>query len=72
MREKLLAIGDDFWIANDRGERAYKVNGKAVRLRETLVLENSSGDEVARIKVRKLSIRRTPCSSSPSPSPTTR
>jgi hypothetical protein len=21
MREKLLAIGDDFWIENDRGER---------------------------------------------------
>ena len=25
MREKLLAIGDDFWIENDQGERAYKV-----------------------------------------------
>ena len=57
MREKLLAIGDDYWIENDRGERAYKVNGKALRLRETFVLENSSGDEVARIKERKLSIR---------------
>jgi uncharacterized protein YxjI len=30
MREKLLAIGDDFWIENDRGERASKVNGKAI------------------------------------------
>ena len=35
MREKLLAIGDDFWIENDRGERAYKVNGKALRVRQT-------------------------------------
>ena len=26
MREKLLAIGDDYWIENDRGERAFKVN----------------------------------------------
>ena len=57
MREKLIAIGDDFWIENDRGERAYKVNGKAVRLRQTFVLENASGDEVARIQERKLSIR---------------
>ena len=57
MREKLLSIGDDYWIENGEGERAYKVNGKAVRLRETFVLENSSGDEVARIKERKLSIR---------------
>src|SRR3954447_1685006 len=57
MREKLLAIGDDFWIENDRGERAYKVNGKALRLRDTFVLENGSGEEVARIKERKLTIR---------------
>jgi len=57
MREKLLAIGDDFWIENDRGERAYEVNGKALRVRQTFVLEDLSGDEVARIQERKLSIR---------------
>ena len=57
MREKLLSIGDDYWIENDRGERAYKVNGKAVRFRDTFVLEDASGDEVARIQERKLSIR---------------
>src|SRR3954468_6981633 len=57
MREKLLSIGDDFWIENDRGERAYKVDGKAFRLRQTFVLEDVAGGEVARIKERKLSIR---------------
>src|SRR4029453_15688 len=57
MREKLLAIGDDFWIENDQGERAYKVNGKAFRLRQTFVLEDAAGGEVARIQERKLSIR---------------
>jgi uncharacterized protein YxjI len=57
MREKLLSIGDDFWIENDQGERAYKVDGKAVRVRQTFVLEDASGDEVARIQERKLSIR---------------
>lgn len=57
MREKLLALGDDFWIENDRGDRAYKVDGKAFRMRETFVLEDASGREVARIQERKLSIR---------------
>ena len=57
MREKLLDIGDDFWIENAQGERAYKVNGKALRVRQTFVLEDSSGEEVARIQERKLSIR---------------
>jgi uncharacterized protein YxjI len=57
MREKLLAIGDDFWIENDQGERAYKVNGKALRVRQTFILQDASGDELARIQERKLSIR---------------
>jgi uncharacterized protein YxjI len=57
MREKLLSIGDDYWIENGQGERAYKVNGKALRMRETFVLEDASGAEVARIQERKLSIR---------------
>ena len=57
MREKLLSIGDDFWIENDDGERAYKVDGKAVRARQTFVLEDPSGHEVARIQEKKLSVR---------------
>ena len=57
MREKLLSIGDDFWIEDDQGRRAYKVNGKAVRLRNTFVLEDASGNEVASIQERKLSLR---------------
>src|SRR3954447_21241458 len=57
MREKLLAIGDDFWIEDAGGERAYKVDGKAFRMRQTFVLEDTAGDEVARIQERKLSIR---------------
>ena len=57
MREKLLAIGDDFWIENDQGERAYKVNGKALRVRQTFVLEDASGDEVAKIQEKKLTVR---------------
>jgi len=57
MREKLLSIGDDFWIENDQGARAYKVDGKALRLRQTFVLEDVSGDEVAKIQEKKLTIR---------------
>ena len=31
MREKLLSIGDAFWIKDESGRRAFKVNGKALR-----------------------------------------
>jgi uncharacterized protein YxjI len=57
MREKLMAIGDDFWIENAEGERVYRVDGKAFRVRKTFVLEDTSGGEVARIQERKLSVR---------------
>jgi uncharacterized protein YxjI len=59
MREKLFAIGDDYWIENDQGQRVYKVNGKALRLRQTFVLEDSSGRELAKIREKKLAIRDT-------------
>jgi len=57
MREKLLAIGDDFWIEDEQGEKAYKVDGKAMRIRDTFVLEDHDGREVAKIKEKKLSVR---------------
>jgi uncharacterized protein YxjI len=59
MREKLLSIGDDFWIETDSGERAFKVNGKALRVRSTFILENPSGDELFKIQERELRIRDT-------------
>jgi len=57
MREKMFAIGDDFWVENADGERAFKVNGKALRVRDTLVLESPSGEELFTIQEKKLSIR---------------
>ena len=57
MREKLLSIGDDSWIETEGGERAFRVNGKAMRVRDTLVLENPSGAELYSIQEKKLSVR---------------
>ena len=31
-------IGDDYWIEDEQGRRAFKVDGKAVRIRDTFVL----------------------------------
>ena len=57
MREKLLSIGDDYWIEDDEGNRAFRVNGKALRVRQTFVIEDADGNEVAKIQERKLSVR---------------
>jgi len=57
MREKMFSIGDDYWIENEAGEKTLKVNGKALRIRQTLVLESPSGEELFTIRERKLSVR---------------
>lgn len=57
MREKLLSIGDDYWIEDAEGRRAFKVDGKAVRIRDTFVLRDAGGGEVAKIQERMLRVR---------------
>jgi uncharacterized protein YxjI len=57
MREKLVSIGDDFWIENNRGEKVYKVDGKALRVRQTMIFEDRSGREMAKIQERMLRVK---------------
>jgi uncharacterized protein YxjI len=57
MKQKMFSVGGDFWIETADGARAFKVNGKALRLRETLVLETPSGEELYTIQEKKLSVR---------------
>lgn len=57
MRERMLSIGDDYWIEDESGQRAFLVDGKAMRVRDTWVLKDAAGNEVAEIKERKLSLR---------------
>jgi uncharacterized protein YxjI len=59
MREKMFAIGDDFWVETEDGHRAFKVNGKALRARSTFILESPSGDELFKIQEKKLRIHDT-------------
>jgi uncharacterized protein YxjI len=57
MHQRLLSIGDDYWIEHEDGSRAFRVDGKALRIRKTLVLEDPEGREVAKLQERKLSVR---------------
>ena len=50
MRQKLVSIGDDFWIENERGERVFKVDGKMLRVRDTLIFEDARGQEQCKIQ----------------------
>ena len=59
MRQKLVSIGDDYWIEDDQGDRVFKVDGKALRARKTLIFEDAHGNKLLKIQERKLRIRDT-------------
>ncbi len=59
IRQKMFSIGDDFWIENQEGRRVFKVDGKALRLRKTLIFEDVNGNRLCQIQERWLPIRET-------------
>jgi uncharacterized protein YxjI len=59
LREKLLTLGDDFWIENDRGERIFLVDDKVLRVRDTVVIKDAHGNELLKLQKRLLRARDT-------------
>ncbi len=57
MQQDLLSIGDDYWVEDEEGNRAYKVDGKALRVRDTWELKEGGDVVVATVRERKLSVR---------------
>jgi len=59
IRQNLISIGDDFWIENAEGKKVFKVDGKVLRIRKTLVFEDLKGNKLCQIKERLLTIKDT-------------
>ena len=59
MRQRLISIGDDFTISDQEGNAAFKVDGKALRVRETLILQDLDGNDLCKIQARMLRVRDT-------------
>ncbi|MEV7997113.1 LURP-one-related family protein [Streptomyces sp. NPDC086077] len=59
VRERLLGFGDDYWIEDDRGNKAYLVDGKAMRLRDTFELKDTRGQVLADIRQKMFALRDT-------------
>jgi len=54
LRQKLVSIGDDYWIENEAGQRVFKVDGKEFHVRRTLLFEDATGAELLKIQERLL------------------
>lgn len=59
LRERLVSIGDVYWIETDGGRRAFKVDGKALRVRDTFAIRAPDGTEVARMQEHPVRLRDT-------------
>lgn len=57
VRERVFGIGDDFWVEDENGERAFLIDGKALRLRETFELKDRQGNVLAVIRKKAISLR---------------
>ena len=57
MRQRMFAIGDDFYIEDGQGRRAFKVDGKALRVRSTLKFEDVNGRELYKIQEKLARVR---------------
>jgi uncharacterized protein YxjI len=57
LRQRMISIGDDYIIENDRGERVFKLDGKALRVRKTILFEDMDGRELCKIQERMLRVR---------------
>lgn len=59
MRQKLVAFGDDFYIENAAGQKAFKVDGKVLRVRDTLLFRDMQGNELCKIQERMVRVKDT-------------
>ncbi|MGW1813414.1 LURP-one-related/scramblase family protein [Streptomyces sp. NPDC002125] len=59
VRERLLGVGDDYWIEDADGHKLFLVDGKAMRLRDTFELKDTSGRVLVEIRQKLISLRDT-------------
>ncbi|MEU2668779.1 LURP-one-related family protein [Streptomyces sp. NPDC007164] len=59
VRERLFAVGDDYWIEDADGRKAFLVDGKAMRVRDTFELKDAQGRILVEIRQKLLSLRDT-------------
>jgi uncharacterized protein YxjI len=59
VREKLFSIGDDFWITDEQGGNAFLVDGKVLRLRQTLEIQDPDGHVLVTVRKKLIAMHET-------------
>ncbi|MER6627431.1 LURP-one-related family protein [Streptomyces sp. NPDC000987] len=59
VRDRLLGIGEDYWIEDEHGDKVFLVDGKAMRLRDTFELKDRDGHVLVDIHRKMFALRDT-------------
>jgi uncharacterized protein YxjI len=59
VRDRLLGIGEDYWIEDQDGTKVFLVDGKAMRLRDTFELKDPQGRVLIDIHQKMFALRDT-------------
>ncbi|MFI9150927.1 LURP-one-related/scramblase family protein [Streptomyces sp. NPDC053367] len=59
VRDRLLGFGEDYWIEDERGQKVYLVDGKAMRVRDTFELKDPQGRVLVDIRQKMFALRDT-------------
>jgi uncharacterized protein YxjI len=59
IRERFFSIGDDFDVLDEHGNKVFHVDGKVLSVRNKVVIEDPSGNEVASLHRHLVSLRPT-------------
>jgi uncharacterized protein YxjI len=59
IRERFFSIGDDFDVLDEHGTKVFHVDGKVLSLRNKVVIEDPSGQEVASVHRHLVAMRPT-------------
>ncbi|MFF8942410.1 LURP-one-related/scramblase family protein [Streptomyces sp. NPDC014864] len=59
VRDRILGIGDDYWIEDEQGRKVFLVDGKAMRLRDTFELKDTQGRILIDIHQKMFALRDT-------------
>ncbi|GAB2570305.1 hypothetical protein Aab01nite_06260 [Paractinoplanes abujensis] len=59
IREKFFSVGDDFDVLDEHGTKVFHVDGKVLSVRDKVVIEDPSGQEVATLHRHLVALRPT-------------
>ena len=59
IRERLFRLGEDSDITDEQGQPVFHVDGKVLTLRNTLIVRDLAGTEVAKVERRLIALRPT-------------